>query len=58
MARCTFCGKNIQKGTGTMFVFKSAKTAHFCSMKCHKNLIKLNRKPRNFKWTMASRQKQ
>ena len=50
MARCSFCGKNIEKGTGTMFVRKSAKILHFCTMKCRKNLTQLNRKPRDFKW--------
>jgi len=48
---CSFCGKNIADGTGKIFVFNSGKIAPFCSMKCEKNLLKLNRKPRDFKWT-------
>ncbi|MDD5331928.1 MAG: 50S ribosomal protein L24e [Candidatus Nanoarchaeia archaeon] len=51
MARCSFCGKIIEKGSGKLFVFKSGKTNDFCSNKCEKNLLKLKRKPRKYKWT-------
>ncbi len=51
MAKCTFCGKNIEKGTGKLFVFKTGKTNWFCSLKCEKNALKLKRKPSKFKWT-------
>ena len=50
MVECTFCGKEIEKGTGKIYVYKSGKIVNFCSMKCEKNLLKLNRKPENFKW--------
>jgi len=55
MARCSFCDKNIEKGTGKIFVFKTGKVANFCSRKCEKNMLKLRRKSRNFKW--ASKEK-
>lgn len=51
MVKCSFCGKVIQKGTGKMFVRKDGKVFSFCSSKCEKNLLKLKRKPRKFKWT-------
>lgn len=51
MPKCSFCGKLIPKGTGKIFVFKSGKINNFCSSKCEKNMLKLKRKPRNFKWT-------
>ena len=51
MARCSFCGEIIRKGTGKIFVYKTGKQLFFCSSKCEKNLLKLKRKPRNFKWT-------
>ncbi len=51
MAKCTFCGNEIHKGTGIMFVQKDGKILHFCSSKCEKNQLKLKRKPRKFKWT-------
>ena len=51
MAKCTFCGHEIHKGTGIMFVQNDGKILHFCSSKCEKNQLKLKRKPRKFKWT-------
>jgi len=48
---CSFCGKAIRKGTGTMFVKKDGTTFTFCSSKCEKNLLKLKRNPRKIKWT-------
>ncbi len=51
MATCSFCGKAIPQGTGTMYIRKDAKVSWFCSNKCGKNLLKLNRKPRHKAWT-------
>lgn len=51
MAKCSFCGSEIVKGTGKLLVFKTGKTAHFCSSKCEKNLLKLRRNPKKIKWT-------
>ncbi len=51
MAKCSFCGTNIEKGTGKMFVEKDGKILFFCSSKCEKNQFKLKRKPRSTKWT-------
>jgi large subunit ribosomal protein L24e len=50
MAKCTFCSKDIEKGTGKIFVTKAGKVLPFCSNKCEKNKLKLKRKPANFKW--------
>lgn len=57
MALCTFCGKEIEKGKGMIFVFTSGKTANFCTKKCEKNMLKLKRKARNVSWTEESRKK-
>jgi large subunit ribosomal protein L24e len=51
MARCSFCGNDIKKGTGKIFVKKDGKILNFCSTKCEKNLLKLKRKPIVVKWT-------
>lgn len=51
MARCSFCGEQLEPGTGKMFIKKDAKVIYFCSSKCEKNLIKLSRKPRTTEWT-------
>ena len=51
MPKCDFCKYNIEPGTGKMYVKKDGKILYFCSMKCEKNLLKLNRKPRTTRWT-------
>ncbi len=48
---CTFCGKSIPLGTGKMYVKVDGRVFYFCSNKCEKNMIKLNRIPRNTRWT-------
>lgn len=48
---CTFCGNEIEPGTGKMFIKKDGTIYHFCSMKCQKNLLKLKRIPRRVRWT-------
>ena len=51
MPRCTFCGIQIPKSTGKLFVYSSGKTASFCKSKCEKNFMALKRKPLNVRWT-------
>jgi len=51
MAKCTFCGDIIEKGTGKLYVYKDGKTASFCSSKCEKNLLKLKKKPITTRWS-------
>ncbi|MBS3117398.1 50S ribosomal protein L24e [Candidatus Woesearchaeota archaeon] len=51
MAKCTFCGYEVERGTGKLYVFKTGKTANFCSSKCEKNMLKLKRKARRLPWT-------
>lgn len=53
MVDCTFCGKKLKQGTGKMFVKDNGSVLHFCSGKCEKNLLKLGRDPRKFKWTKS-----
>ncbi len=48
---CTFCGLEIEPGTGKMYVRKDGTVYHFCSSKCQKNLVKLKRVPRRTEWT-------
>jgi large subunit ribosomal protein L24e len=48
---CTFCGNEIEPGTGKMFIRKDGTIFQFCSMKCQKNLLKLGRVPRRVRWT-------
>jgi large subunit ribosomal protein L24e len=51
MAKCTFCGNTLPKGTGKMFVLKDAKVLYFCSSKCEKNMLKLEKKPITTRWS-------
>jgi len=51
MVKCTFCGIEIPKATGKMFVKTDGKVYYFCSNKCEKNLIKLGRKPIATRWS-------
>lgn len=51
MVKCTFCGSELRPGTGKMFVKKDGKLLYFDSRKCEKNMLDLNRKPRETAWT-------
>jgi len=48
---CSFCGEDIEPGTGKMFVRRDGKVFYFCSRKCEKNMLELGRNPRKLKWT-------
>jgi len=50
---CSFCGREIEPGTGMMFIRKDASIFNFCSSKCRKNMIHLERIPRRTRWTTA-----
>ncbi len=44
--KCSFCGEQIEPGTGKMFVTRAGKVYYFCSSKCEKSMVKLGRKPK------------
>jgi len=48
---CTFCGDEIEPGTGRMYIKKDGVVFNFCSSKCFKNLVELGRVPRRTTWT-------
>ncbi len=50
MAKCSFCSQTIGTGTGKMIIQKTGKINTFCSSKCERNLLRLGRDPRKFKW--------
>ena len=50
---CSFCGKEIEPGTGFLYVKTDGTLLWFCSRKCYKNMIVLGRKSRKVKWTKA-----
>lgn len=49
---CSFCGEDIEPGTGKMFVKKDGTVYSFCSNKCKKNRIDIGRVPRRTQWTI------
>ncbi|MET1101392.1 MAG: 50S ribosomal protein L24e [Pyrodictiaceae archaeon] len=49
--RCTYCGKEIEPGTGMMYVKNDGAILWFCSSKCFK-LWRMKRDPRRLKWTL------
>lgn len=51
MAKCTFCGRVLERGTGTMYVKNDAKILFFCSSKCENNELKLKRKGIKTRWS-------
>ncbi len=55
MPRCTFCGRDIEKGTGKMLIHNSGKIDYLCSRKCDKNMNKLQRSPLKVRWTAHHR---
>jgi large subunit ribosomal protein L24e len=48
---CNFCGKEIEPGTGMIYVKKDGTVYNFCSSKCRKNRLKLKRIPRRTRWS-------
>ncbi|RLF90485.1 50S ribosomal protein L24e [Thermococci archaeon] len=52
MRNCSFCGRELKPGTGSMFVRRDGTILYFCSSKCEKNMLKLGRNPRKVKWTI------
>ena len=50
---CSFCGADIEPGTGKLYIKKDGTKYNFCSNKCQKNQIGLKRVNRNVKWTGA-----
>lgn len=57
MVRCSFCNKEIERGTGKMYISKIGKIKYFCSSKCEKNAHKLKRVAKNLKWTKIKKNK-
>jgi len=50
MVKCSYCSKEIEKGTGKMFISKVGKIRYFCSSKCEKNALHLKRDSKSLGW--------
>ena len=51
---CSYCGKQLEPGTGKLFVRKDGAVFDFCSAKCQSN-YNLGRIPSRVAWTAAGR---
>ncbi len=51
MSKCSFCGSNIERGTGKIFAKNDGSVLYFCSNKCEKNMRVLKRSAKFLKWT-------
>ncbi len=51
MTDCSFCGNEIERGTGKSVVKKDGNLLHFCKSKCEKNMLNLKRNPIKVRWT-------
>ncbi len=56
--KCSFCKREIEPGTGKMFVRNDGKVLYFCSSKCEKNMLELGRNPRKVKWVRKLKKKE
>jgi len=48
---CSFCGNEIEPGTGKMYIKKDGAVFHFCKHKCQQNMLELKRIPRRVRWS-------
>ncbi len=51
--QCSFCAREIEPGTGSMFVKRDGTVFHFCTSSCRKQQLNLGRVGHRFKWTRA-----
>ena len=49
--KCSYCGKEIEPGTGMLFVQRAGSVLYFCSNKCKKSQLNMKRDPKKLKWT-------
>ena len=51
--QCSFCAREIEPGTGMIFVKRDGTVYHFCTSSCRKQQMILGRVGHRFKWTRA-----
>lgn len=50
MTKCTFCNREIPKGTGYILAQNDGRILYFDNKKCEKNMLKLHRDPTKVNW--------
>ncbi|MFW9984446.1 MAG: 50S ribosomal protein L24e, partial [Candidatus Odinarchaeota archaeon] len=48
---CSFCGTDVEPGTGSIYVKGDGSLLYLCSSKCRRSEIYLKRRARRLKWT-------
>jgi large subunit ribosomal protein L24e len=48
---CSFCGRDIEPGAGTLYVKNDGSLLYLCSSKCRRSALYLGRRARKLKWT-------
>lgn len=48
--KCSFCGTDIKRGQGILYVKKDGSLIYFDSGKCQANMLELGRKAAKLKW--------
>lgn len=51
--QCSFCAREIEPGTGSMYVKRDGTVFTFCSSSCRRQQLDLGRVGHRFKWTRA-----
>jgi large subunit ribosomal protein L24e len=54
--KCSFCGENLKRGTGKMFVKTDGTVMYFDSSKCEKYML-MGRNKKRMKWANKSKAK-
>ncbi|MHB8395985.1 MAG: 50S ribosomal protein L24e [Thermoplasmataceae archaeon] len=49
--KCHFCGKEIEPGSGSLYIKKDGSLMNLCSRKCRVNALTLRRVARKVRWT-------
>lgn len=49
--KCSFCGSEIEPGTGKIYAKRDGTVFNFCKNKCQKNMLDLKRVPRKVRWS-------
>lgn len=51
--KCSFCGGEVEPGTGIMYVMLDGSIRWYCSSKCFKSAVKLKRDARRVGWVKS-----
>ncbi len=57
MAKCSYCNREFERGSGIMLIRNTGKILNFCSKKCETYMLELRRKAKKLKWTRPEKTK-